>query len=179
MQLFVQLKKHDQQAAIKLFHAWRNSVCAPEARMTVLYAESRVQYCDRRPGAFSGSYPDHFHTHSQQFTFRITTASASTVTIQRTVGPLRFTLSWSFYKNHRFWSIDWREGLNRVRFLWHCFALGIFHDDFSTVELRMKYDKDDNEWSMNIMSKEAIIFYLKHRSGEREEYLGSVSYHIV
>jgi hypothetical protein len=32
----------------------------------------------------------------------------------------------------------------------------------------MKYDKDDNEWSVNVMSKNAIMFYLKHWSGKRD-----------
>ena len=47
-------------------------------------------------------------------------------------------------------------------FLCHRIALGLFNGDFSTLELRMKYDKDDNEWSVIIMSKEAIVLYLKH-----------------
>ena len=64
-------------------------------------------------------------------------------------------------------------------FLWHCIALGLFSSDFSTVELRIKYDKDDNGWSVIIMAKETIMLYLKLWYGEREEYLGRVSYHIV
>jgi len=39
--------------------------------------------------------------------------------------------------------------------------------------------KDDNERSVIIMSKEAIMLNLKHLYGEREEYLGSVSFRIV
>jgi len=38
-----------------------------EVRIIVLFAESRVQYCATRTGAFNGSYLDHLHTYSQQF----------------------------------------------------------------------------------------------------------------
>jgi len=43
----------------------------------------------------------------------------------------------------------------------------------------MKCDEGDKEWSVIIMSKEAIILYLNQWYGEREEYLGRFSYHIV
>jgi len=53
------------------------------------------------------------------------------------------------------------QGNDKTRFVFlcHCIALWLFNGDFSTVELRVKCDKDDNEWSA-IMSKEAIMLYL-------------------
>jgi hypothetical protein len=50
--------------------------------MIVLYTESRIHYCGRRPGVFSGSVHDHLHLHSHQFAVPITTTRATTVAIQ-------------------------------------------------------------------------------------------------